>query len=334
MKIAVIGAGSWGTALSQVLAGNGHNVGLWARKPEVVAGINENHINPRYLTDSLLSESIVATVSHRDTLERARAALVVTPSHLVRGVGRAFSRVVDDDLPILICSKGVEEGSGMLPIEVMADEVGNPERIAVLSGPNHAEEVIKGTPAATVIASPSEQTALFFRDLLATDAFRTYTSADPVGVELCAAFKNVIAIAVGISYGLGYGDNTASLLITRGLAEMSRMVVACGGDALTCMGLAGTGDMIATCMSKHSRNRRFGEEYVAKGKTVEDFNAETHMVVEGALACKTIEVLSTRHGVDLPITDVVRDIVWNGADPHECAQLLAERPLTTEFYGI
>lgn len=334
MKIAVIGAGSWGTALSQVLASNGHNVGLWARKPEVVSGINEGHRNPRYLSDTELSPNVVATLSYRDTLLRARAAVVVTPSHLVRGVGRAFDGVIDPDVPILICSKGVEEGSGLLPIDVMADEVGNPARIAVLSGPNHAEEVIKGQPSATVIASSSEATSTFFRDLLATDTFRTYTSGDPVGVELCAAFKNVIAIAVGISYGLGYGDNTASLLITRGLAEMSRMVVACGGEALTCMGLAGAGDMVVTCMSKHSRNRRFGEEYVARGRSLDDFTAETHMVVEGALACKTLEVLARRHNVELPITDTVRDIVWRGSDVASSARLLADRPLKSEFYGL
>lgn len=334
MKVSVIGAGSWGTALAQVLASNGHNVGIWARKPEVVAGINENHRNPRYLTDVELSQHIVATLSYEDTLLRARACVVVTPSHMIRGVGRAISRVIDHDTPILICSKGVEEGSGLLPIDVMAEEVGNKDRIAVLSGPNHAEEVIKGIYSATVIASSSEDTAVFFRDLFATDTFRTYTSEDAVGVELCAAFKNVIAIAVGISYGLGLGDNTAAMLITRGLAEMSRMVVACGGDAITCMGLAGAGDMVVTCMSEHSRNRRFGQQYVAKGKTLEDFTNETHMVVEGALACKTLETLSKRYGVELPITDIVRDVVWNGRDVQEAAVALSGRPLTTEFYGL
>lgn len=334
MKVSVIGAGSWGTALSQVLASNGHNVGLWARKPEVVSAINAEHRNPRYLSDVELSPNIVATLSYRDTLLRARATVIVTPSHMIRGVGRAIADVVDWDTPIVICSKGVEEGSGLLPIEVMESEVGNRDRIAVLSGPNHAEEVIKGMHAATVIASPSEETAVFFRDLFATDTFRTYTSTDAVGVELCAAFKNVIAIAVGISYGLGFGDNTAALLITRGLAEMSRMVVAAGGEAITCMGLGGAGDMVATCMSEHSRNRRFGEHYVAKGKTLDDFTAETHMVVEGALACKTLETLSQKYQVELPITDIVRNIVWNGLDAREGALALAGRPLTSEFYGL
>ena len=337
VKIAVIGAGSWGTALSQVLAGNGHDVALWARKPEVVSGINEQHRNPRYLTDAQLSTRLRATLSYAEALDGAGAVVVVTPSHLVRSVARELAKpeyAFGVDVPILICSKGVEEQTGALPIEAMAQEAGGAERVAVLSGPNHAEEVIKGQPSATVIASSSGQTAVFFRDLFATDTFRTYTSDDPTGVELCAAFKNVIAIAVGISYGLGFGDNTASLLITRGLAEMSRMVVAAGGQALTCMGLAGAGDMVVTCMSRHSRNRRFGEQYVARGRTVDDFAAETHMVVEGALACKTLEVLARRYGVELPITDTVRDIVWNGADVKTAVKLLSDRPLTTEFYGL
>lgn len=334
MRVAVIGAGSWGTALSQVLAQNEHEVMLWARKPEVVAGVNEQHRNPRYLVDADLSERIVATTSYEEAIGGADAVVVVTPSQLMREVGRRLRDLVEPKTPILICSKGVEEKTGKLPIDVLADEVGELSRIAVLSGPNHAEEVIKGQPAATVIASADEATTVFFRDLFATETFRTYTSSDAAGVELCAAFKNVIAIAVGMSYGLGYGDNTASLLITRGLAEMSRMVVAAGGEAITCMGLAGAGDMVATCMSEHSRNRRFGERYVACGKTLDDFTAETHMVVEGALACKTLKVLSDRYGVELPITDAVRDIVWGAADVRTAARLLSDRPLTREFYGL
>ncbi len=333
MKIAVIGAGSWGTALAQLLAGNGHNVGLWARKPEVVKGVNVEHRNPRYLSDVELHESVVATLSYRDTLLRARAAVVVTPSNLLRGVARALADVVDADFPIVICSKGVEEGSGLLPVEVFEAEMGNAGRLAALSGPNHAEEVVKGVPSGTVIASSSDETAVFFRDLFATETFRTYVSDDVCGVELCAAFKNVIAIAVGVSYGLGYGDNTAAMLMTRGLAEMSRLVVRAGGQAITCMGLAGTGDLIATCTSEHSRNRRFGK-MIAEGGTLDDFTAQTHMVAEGAFACKTLKALSDHFGVELPITDVVRGVVWEGADPRTLARTLTSRPLTTEFYGL
>lgn len=336
MKIAVIGAGSWGTALAQLLAGKGHEAMLWARKDEVVAGINERHRNPRYLANVELSGRVTASTSYAEVLADAGAVLVVTPSSLLRTVaGQLADAAGASGLPpVLVCSKGVEEKTGLLPIGVLADVLGDEGRFAVLSGPNHAEEVIAGMPAATVIAGTSSETTLFFRDLLATESFRTYASDDPVGVELCAAFKNVIAIAVGIAYGLGFGDNTASMLITRGLAEMSRMVVAAGGQALTCMGLAGAGDMVATCMSRHSRNRRFGQDYAACGKTLADFEADTHMVVEGALACKTLAPLALRHGVELPITDTVRDILWHGAAPEQSARTLFDRPLTSEFYGI
>lgn len=333
MKIAVIGAGSWGTALAQVVAGNGHNVGLWARKPEVVRSINADHVNPRYLSEVGLSENIVATTSYQDALLHAEAAVIVTPSNLMRDVACALADVVDADFPVIICSKGVEEGSGLLPVEVFEAEMGNASRLAVLSGPNFAAEVIRGIPTGTVIASSDEGTATFFQELFASETFRTYVSDDVCGVELCAAFKNVIAIAVGLSYGLGYGDNTAAMLMTRGLAEMSRLVVRCGGQALTCMGLAGTGDLVATCTSEHSRNRRFGK-LLAEGGTLDEFTAETHMVAEGALACKTLQTLAEAYQVELPITDVVRAIAWEGADPRTVAQTLTSRPLTTEFYGL
>ena len=332
MRVAVIGAGSWGTALALVLAEAGHDVVLWARTQEVADAVNAEHRNPRYLSDYLLPDGIRATSSYAEALEGAEAAVIVTPSAALRSVARDLRELVAPDLPVVICSKGVEEETGLLPIDTFADELGNPARFAVLSGPTHAEEVICRKPSAAVVASASEGTALFFRDLFATRFFRTYTSDDPVGVELCAAFKNVIAIAVGVSYGMGFGDNTAALLITRGLAEMSRMVVACGGQALTCMGLGGAGDMVVTCMSQHSRNRRFGEQYVARGLTLDDFTAQTHMVVEGAIACKTLRTLEERYEVELPLTDTVRAVVWEDVPPREAAAALVDRPLKSEFY--
>lgn len=334
MKVAVIGAGSWGTALAQVLGGKGLQVSMWARSAAVADGINRDHRNPRYLTGSDLSENVGCTTSAEQALSGAQAVVLVTPSRYIRSTAEMVAPFLPADVPVVVCSKGVEAGSGLLLTQVVAEVVGNADRIAVLSGPTHAEEVVEGQPSATVIAGTGEGTVLFFRDLFATEKFRTYASDDPVGVELCGAFKNVIAIAVGISYGMGYGDNTAALLITRGLAEMGRMVSACGGNALTCMGLAGAGDMVVTCMSRHSRNRRFGQDYIAHGKTMEDFEADTHMVVEGAIACKTLEALSVERGVELPLTDAVRDIVWNGASLRTMARELFTRPLKSEFYGI
>jgi glycerol-3-phosphate dehydrogenase (NAD(P)+) len=331
MKIAVIGAGSWGSALAQLLGAAGHQVNLWARDASFCAALNETHHNPRYLTDSELSANIVATNSFEQAFSQVEAAVLVTPSAYLRETARAAAPYVDTNLPVIVCSKGVELETGKLQSEILEDEIGGAHRIAVLSGPTHAEEVVRSVPSAAVCASKNEATAKFFSEIFATENFRTYTSTDICGVELCAAFKNVIAVAVGISYGIGCGDNTAAMLITRGLAEMCRMVVAAGGQALTCLGLAGAGDMVVTCTSRHSRNRRFGQDYAACGKTVADFNADTHMVVEGALACKTLDVLAQRLGVDLPITNAVRSIVWDGASPIEIAHELARRPLRPEF---
>ena len=331
MKVSVIGAGSWGTALSQVAATNGHDVSLWARRPEVADGINQRHRNPEYLKDADLLPGIVATTSIAEAVDGAAAIISVTPSKYVRSAAESLVGIVPDKTPIVICSKGVEVGTGLVPTEVFEELLGNEARLAALSGPNHAEEIVKGVAAGTVVASSSPSTAAFFQNLLSNEEFRVYTSDDVLGVELCAAFKNVIAIAVGVAYGLGYGDNTAAMLMTRGQAEMSRLVAAAGGNPLTCMGLAGTGDLIATCMSRHSRNRAFGEA-LAAGETVEQYESRLHMVAEGAQACLTLKALSDRYEVELPITDVVRAMVWEHIDPKQVAELLASRSLKPEFY--
>ena len=331
MEVAVVGAGSWGTALAQVAAVNGHNVRLWARREEVAQGINERHCNPDYLKDAQLSPLIRATTSVSQAVEGAQAIISVTPSKYVRSTAQSLVGEVDVRVPVLICSKGVEEQTGLVPTQVFEELLGNPSRLAALSGPNHAEEIVHGVAAGTVVASESSETAEFFQNLLSSETFRVYTSDDVLGVELCAAFKNVIAIAVGVAYGLGYGDNTAAMLMTRGQAEMSRLVAAAGGNPLTCMGLAGTGDLIATCMSRHSRNRAFGEA-LAEGQTVQQYEERMHMVAEGAQACRTLKTLSDRYQVELPITNVVRSMVWENASPKDVAELLASRSLKPEFY--
>ncbi len=333
MKVAVVGAGSWGTALAQVLADAGNTVSLWARKGEVAEGINRDHKNIRYLSHATLPSQISGTSSLEECLDEAEAVVVVTPSSTLREFAQKMKPLLEENTPLIVCSKGVEEDTGYLPVEIFGDVIGNPDRLAVLSGPNHAEEVIARIPSGTVIASRSEQTAVRFRNLFSTPYFRGYTSDDYVGVELCAAFKNVIAIGVGISYGIGFGDNTAAMLMTRGMAEMSRLVEARGGQAMTVMGLAGAGDLIATCTSEHSRNRSFGKQ-LAQGTSLEEFCEKTHMVVEGALACKTISPLAERCGVELPITEMVKSVVWENASIARAAQALISRPLTTEFWGI
>lgn len=331
MRVAVIGAGSWGTALAHLLGVTGSEVRMWARKEEVVRSINEEHRNVRYLSDVPLSENITAYSTLEEALEGVEAVTVVTPSKIMRSIATDLAKMIGQDIPVILCCKGVEEGTGLLPIEVFSQVMGNLDRFAVLSGPNHAEEVIKCVPSATVIASNSFETAELFQNLFHTPSFRTYTSGDMIGVEVCAACKNVFAIAVGISYGIGLGDNTCAFLMTRGQAEMSRLVRALGGDPLTCMGLAGTGDLIATCMSKHSRNRCFGE-YLANGGTLDEYIEMTHMVVEGSLACKTLLPLAKRYDVDMPIVEAVREAVWHNADVNEFAAMFLGRPLREEFY--
>lgn len=331
MLVSIIGAGSWGTAIAHLLGSAGNQIMLWARKDEVCAGINERHLNPRYLVDSPVSENVRASTSHAEVLEGAEAVVIVTPSNTMRETAMAIKPFVSPTTPIAICSKGVEESTGLLPAEVFAEVLGGMERIAAVTGPNHAEEVIKGIPSGTVVASKGADTARVFQELFATDWFRTYVSDDIIGAEICAAFKNVVAIAVGASYGMGFGDNTAALLMTRGSAEMSRLVDACGGQAMTCMGLAGMGDMIVTCMSEHSRNRTFGYR-LAQGTTLDEYRAETHMVVEGAYACRTLHTLATKHGVDLPIADKVRSIVWEDVPPADVVGELLGRSLKPEFY--
>lgn len=330
-KIAVIGAGSWGCALSQLLAKNGNDIMLWALEPEVEKGINISHKNPIYLSSIVLDDRIKATNSFEEALEGAKLCVMVTPSQFLRSTAEGFKAFVDDDLPIVICSKGAEHDTGLLASEVLADVLGNERRIAVLSGPTHAEEVIKQVYSAATCACSDLELANRIRDVFSSEYFRVYTMTDVYGVELCATFKNVIAIAVGLCYGLGFGDNTAALIITRGVAEMSRMVKSAGGDERTCQGLAGIGDMVVTCMSRHSRNRRFGEDYLSKGKTLDDFKHDTKMIVEGAVAAQNLQTLSRKFNVELPITNMINDIIWNGANVQEQVKVLASRPLKQEF---
>ncbi|WP_455162838.1 NAD(P)H-dependent glycerol-3-phosphate dehydrogenase [Slackia exigua] len=329
-QVAIVGAGSWGTALAQLAATAGNDVRLWARKEEVVRGINADHVNPRYLADARLSERIEASTDIARVVGGADAVVAVTPSSVMRETARAIAAHVGAKTPIALAAKGVEAGTGMLPVEVFDEVLGGLGRLAALTGPNHAEEVVRGVPSGTVVSSYVPRTARFFQSLLSTESFRIYVGNDVVGAEVCAAYKNVIAIAVGASYGLGMGDNTAALLMTRGLAEMSRLVMACGGNAMTCMGLAGMGDLEVTCMSAHSRNRTFGYE-LAQGVSLDEYRARTHMVVEGALACRTLHDLALVHDVDLPIARTVRAIVWEGYDVVAAAQDLLDRPQKPEF---
>lgn len=333
MRVAVIGAGSWGTAVSWLLGGKGHEVSLWSREEEIAESVNAEHRNPLYLPDIRLPETVVASHDFERALAGAEAVVMVTPSIGVRDTAEQMKPFLGDDTPVVILSKGVEGGSNLLMTEVLTDVLGNKGRIAGLSGPNHAEEVSRGIPSATVVAAYDPKVGELFQDIFMTSFFRVYTNPDVVGVELCGASKNVVAIAAGMCDGLGYGDNTKATLMTRGLAEMARLGRAVGANQLTYMGLAGMGDLIVTCTSRHSRNRGFGEE-LAKGATLEEYRERTHMVVEGAVACVTVDELASRHGLELPITRQVRAILYEGMPIREGEAALLGRGAKDELHGL
>jgi glycerol-3-phosphate dehydrogenase (NAD(P)+) len=314
-----------------MLGEKGTEVSLWARNAELIETMNAEHRNTRYLSDLAFSPTVSATNDLAECLSDTEAVVLVTPSSVVADMSLQIAPLLGADVPLVVLSKGIEGNTGSLLLDVLGDNLGSPERLAVLSGPNHAEEVARGIPSATVVASVSPETAQTFQQLFATQAFRVYTSEDIIGVQLNGAAKNILAIACGLASGLGFGDNTLAMLMTRGLAEISRLVIKLGGDPLTCMGLAGMGDLVVTCYSPHSRNRSFGLE-LAAGGSLEAYQQRTHMVVEGALACKTVTDLARKHKVDMPISSVIRSIVWDKLSTDEAIALLLDRSFKPEFY--
>lgn len=332
-KIAIIGSGTWGTAACTLVAQHADEVCLWARSPGVAEAINATGHNPRHLPRLELPQRVVATGSLEEAFEGAGEAVLALPSAFLRSTLQKAAPHVPPDLPLLILTKGIEPGTGMLMSDLVADVLGNPDRVAVLSGPNHAEEIAEGKISAAVIAARSDELARRFQKLFVSPAFRAYASRDLTGVEVCGAVKNVVAIACGVAVGLDAGDNTLAVLMTRGLAEIGRLSAACGGEALTCMGLAGMGDLVVTCTSRHSRNRSFGEAF-ANGETLEGYEARTGMVVEGAKAALSAWELARRLGVEAPITDAVHGLLYEGATLEDAVWSLLGRKPHAEFYGI
>lgn len=333
MRAAIIGAGSWGTAVAWLLGGKGIELTMWAREQEIADGINQERRNPLFLKDIALDPWVKATTDIERAVSGAEAIVVVTPSHGVRGVAEQMSGVLRPHIPVVNLAKGVEQGTLMRMTEVLEDVLGHRERLAAISGPNHAEEVSKGVPSATVVAAYSDDVGRMLQEMFMTPFFRVYTNPDVVGVELCGASKNVVAVAAGMSDGLGYGDNTKATLMTRGLAEMSRLGAHLGANPLTYMGLAGMGDLIVTCTSRHSRNRALGE-WVAKGGTVESYSAETHMVAEGAKSAVSLDDLAHKLGMEMPITHQVRAILYEGHSPSEAGAVLMGRSARDELHGM
>ena len=333
MKISVIGSGSWGTAFSHHLGSLGHDITMWSHGDAAADGINREHRNPRYLMDCRLPDTVHATTSLQDSVADAQAVVFVTPSNVLRTCAREIGEHLGASVPAIVLSKGIEQDTCALMLDVVAQEIGHQDRVACLSGPNLAGEIARGLPAAAVIAARDIQLATFFQGIVHSDLFRAYTSDDVIGVEVCGAAKNVVAIACGIAHGMGLGDNTAALLMTRGLAEMSRLVEALGGNPITCMGLAGMGDLVATCTSPRSRNFSFGESF-AHGESIEAYRARTHMVVEGYYACASIRQLMIREGVEAPLTCAVHDLLYGNLPLRDVMASLSTREPRTEFYGI
>jgi glycerol-3-phosphate dehydrogenase (NAD(P)+) len=309
-KVTVFGAGSWGTAFSMVLADAGNDVTIWGRREEVCDAITHHHRNPGYLPEELeLPHSITATHDVKRALDGADLVVFSVPSQSFRANLEEWADDLPTDVPFVSLMKGVELGSLKRMSEVIAEVTGaGPERIAVVSGPNLSAEIARREPAASVVACADESVAQHIQDRVHAKAFRPYTSVDVLGCEIGGAYKNVVGLAVGMAVGLGFGDNTTASVITRGLAETARLATAQGADPLTLMGLAGLGDLVATCSSPLSRNRTFGVN-LGRGMTTEEIYASTRQVAEGAKSCKSLLALARRTGVDAPIAEHVDAVV-------------------------
>jgi glycerol-3-phosphate dehydrogenase (NAD(P)+) len=330
-RAAVLGAGSWGTAFAKVLADAGTDVTLWARRAEVAEAISSGHVNPFYLDGIELPAALAATSDPERALDGADIVVLAVPSQSLRENLAAWTPSIGPDASLLSLAKGIESGTLLRMSEVISEVTGaDPARIAVLSGPNLAREIAVGQPAATVVACTDEARAVEIQKSCATGYFRPYTNTDVVGCEIGGACKNVIALACGMASGLGLGENTNASIITRGLAEMIRLGVALGANPATLAGLAGVGDLVATCSSPLSRNRTFGT-HLAQGGTLASAQAATHgQVAEGVKSCTSVRALARRSGVEMPLTEAVHKVCHEGLSVPEAVGLLLGRRIKPE----
>jgi glycerol-3-phosphate dehydrogenase (NAD(P)+) len=327
-RCAVIGAGAWGTALADLLARNDHEVRMWAYEWDVVESINRSHLNRRFLPGSPLYDTITAYNEIGDALEGAELVTLVTPSHVLRSIAKSASSSIDDGIPVVVASKGIEAGSLALMTDVIADEIPRATVVA-LSGPSFAAEVIAQQPTAVVVASEDDDAALFAQQTFSSIHFRAYTHSDVTGVEVGGALKNVMAVATGIAEGLGLGFNARAALITRGLAEMMRLGEKLGAEPATLAGLAGMGDLVLTCTGSLSRNRAVGFE-VGQGRTLESVLAGKETVAEGVVTTRSAHALAAREGVEMPIVDAVQKVLFEGQPARDAIGALMARELRSE----
>ena len=328
MRASVIGLGAFGTALANILASRSDDVLAWAREPKVVDSINVGRENRAYRPGVAVSPRVRATLSLEEALVGSELVVFATPSHATRDVVRKALPHLREHVPLLTVAKGIENDTLMTMTQLLEDCLPEPfhPSIALLSGPSFAKEMAAGMPTVVTIAAHHEKVAQRVQAALQTETFRTYTSVDVIGVEMGGALKNVIAIAAGISDGLGFGLNARSAVITRGLAEISRIAVALGANPLSLMGLAGLGDLVLTCTGDLSRNRRVGIE-LGKGRSLEEILAEMTQVAEGVKTARSARDLSRKVGVELPICDQVHAIMYEGKSPRRAlVELMTRAP--------
>ncbi len=327
-KIGVIGGGSWGIALAVLLHKNGHKVCIWSALESEITMLRENHEH-KMLPGVILPDDITYTTDDAEIAKDKDLLVMSVMSAYTRSTSKRLSPYITKGQKIVNVAKGIEEDTLMTLSEIMEEEIPQAD-VAVLSGPSHAEEVSRGIPTTIVVGAKSRATAEYIQSLFISDVFRVYTSPDIIGIELGGSLKNVVALAAGIADGLGYGDNTKAALITRGIAEISRLGTTMGGKAETFSGLTGIGDLIVTCASMHSRNRRAGI-LIGQGKSCDEAMAEVKMVVEGVYSAKAAMQLSKKYNVQLPIIEQVNEILFSGKPADQAVKELMTRDIKTEI---
>ena len=331
MQVAVIGAGSWGTTVAHLCAKNAPTT-LWARRDDVAVQVRDDHVNRQYLDGFDLTPALHATSSIEEAVSAADVLVMGVPSHGMRQAAEELAPFLRPWVPVVSLAKGLEQGTRLRMTQVLESELpGHP--CGVLTGPNLAKEILAGGAAASVIAMDDPVIAEALQDVFTNDVFRVYTNPDVIGCEVAGALKNVMAIASGMADGLGTGDNTRSAVITRGLAELTRLGCAMGGQQVTFAGLAGMGDLIATCISPQSRNRYVGEQ-LGRGRTIEEIIEEMHMVAEGVKTSAVVMELAREHGVDLPIAEEVYGVVHGGRPASDAYRGLLGRHVRSEMQGM
>lgn len=331
-NVGVMGAGSWGTALALLLHSNGHQVTVWSINEEEVKMLSKEREHKSKLPGVKIPEDMVFTSDMETAIKEKDFLVLAVPSAFTRGTARNMKPFVKEGQIIVDVAKGIEEDTLMTLSQQIEEEIPQ-ANVAVLSGPSHAEEVGRGLPTAVVIGAKTEETARYLQEMFMNHVFRVYISPDMLGMELGGALKNVIALAAGIADGMGYGDNTKAALITRGIAEIARLGVKMGGAIESFTGLTGIGDLIVTCASVHSRNRKAGY-LMGQGKTMEEAMAEVKMVVEGVYSAKAAAKLGKKYGVALPIVDKVNEVLFEGKDPKEAVDELMLRDSKAEHSAL